>query len=79
PELGKGGTRFTYIKSPEVDKTTRKKHRKQVVTRKLDPKGPKLPSGGNVTDQPPRPELSKNKATNKRHTNKKESPKIGKI
>ncbi|MED6117285.1 hypothetical protein PIB30_108553 [Stylosanthes scabra] len=33
-----GGTRFTCIKSPEVDRTTRKKLGKWVVTRKLGPK-----------------------------------------
>ncbi|MED6181998.1 hypothetical protein PIB30_024627 [Stylosanthes scabra] len=75
----KGGTRFTYIKSPKVDRTTQKRHGKRAVTRKLGPKGPKLPIGGNVTGQPPRPKLSKNKAINKRPTNKEESPKIEKI
>ncbi|MED6152493.1 hypothetical protein PIB30_092644 [Stylosanthes scabra] len=33
-----GGTRFTYIKSPEVDRTTWKKLEKWVVTRKLGQK-----------------------------------------
>ncbi|MED6209544.1 hypothetical protein PIB30_055720 [Stylosanthes scabra] len=74
-----GGTRLTRIKSPEVDRTARKNAEKWIVNLQAWPKSLKLPSGGNVTDQPPRPKSSKNKAINKWPTSKEESPKIGKI
>ncbi|MED6141594.1 hypothetical protein PIB30_105015, partial [Stylosanthes scabra] len=75
----KSGIRLACIKSPEVDRTTRKKAKEWVINSQAWPKSLKLPSGGNVTDQPPRPKSSKNKAINKWPTSKEESSKIGKI
>ncbi|MED6127744.1 hypothetical protein PIB30_091084 [Stylosanthes scabra] len=75
----KSRTRLTRIKSPKVDRTAWKKTEKWVVNSQAWPKSLKLPSGGNVTDQPPKPKSSKNKALNKWPTSKEESPKIGKI
>ncbi|MED6116735.1 hypothetical protein PIB30_102959, partial [Stylosanthes scabra] len=73
------GTRLTCIKSPEVDSTTQTKVEKWIVNSQAWPKSLKLPSGGNVTDQPSRPKSSKNKAINKWPTSKEESLKIEKI
>ncbi|MED6190435.1 hypothetical protein PIB30_105883 [Stylosanthes scabra] len=75
----KSETRLACIKSPEVDRTTRKKPKEWVINSQAWPNSLKLPSGGNVTDQPPRPKSSKNKAINKWPTSKEESSKIGKI
>ncbi|MED6165176.1 hypothetical protein PIB30_097099, partial [Stylosanthes scabra] len=47
-------------KSPESDRTTRKNAKKWVINSQAWPKSLKLPSGGNVTDRPPRPKSSKN-------------------
>ncbi|MED6163594.1 hypothetical protein PIB30_081506, partial [Stylosanthes scabra] len=53
--IQEGRTRLTRIKSPGVNRTARKKAEKWVVNSQAWPKSLKLPSGGNVTDQPPRP------------------------
>ncbi|MED6176789.1 hypothetical protein PIB30_091653, partial [Stylosanthes scabra] len=75
----KSRIRLACIKSPEVDRTTRKKAKEWFINSQAWPKSLKLPSGGNVTDQPPRPKSSKNMAINEWPTSKEESSKIGKI
>ncbi|MED6210550.1 hypothetical protein PIB30_065150 [Stylosanthes scabra] len=62
----------------KIDGTTRKTS-KRVHNSQAWPKNLKLPSGGNVTDQPLGPKLLRNKAANEWPTNKRESSKIGNI